>query len=408
MDADFSHDPADLARLLDAVRGGADARARLALRRGRRRSPTGGACAASISRGGSWYARRVLGVGVRDLTGGFKCFRARCSRRSTSPTVRSHGYAFQVELTYRALLRRRSRRRGADRLPRPPARRVEDVVADRGRGGLARPRAPPERARRDAPGRRIGSSSARRAPMRCLMRRSAISCSSRACAARGATLRRWNGARRRVRGSGARSRSSVAAALRRRRGRSSRPRRRRRRLLLPGLMRADGLAADVAVASSRNSLVLACTPSRASRGSSPAARCRRGRALLRLWRASTRPARWRSRSSTARRVLARHAGLVLGAHARRRQLHVARRCCRSASLPHAFPAERPSCAAADVGARQRRGDCVGCSARPNRRRKAGSEPPRGSVRGTTRSTLCPASGLTVERPAAGSACGRPV
>ena len=57
----------------------------------------------AISRGGSWYARRVLGVGVRDLTGGFKCFRAEALAALDLATVRSHGYAFQVELTYRAL-----------------------------------------------------------------------------------------------------------------------------------------------------------------------------------------------------------------------------------------------------------------------------------------------------------------
>lgn len=102
MDADFSHDPADLARLLDAVRGPVD----LAL--GSRYVPGGGVSDWSrsrqlISRGGSWYARRVLGLGVRDLTGGFKCFRAEVLRAVDLPSVRSHGYAFQVELTYRAI-----------------------------------------------------------------------------------------------------------------------------------------------------------------------------------------------------------------------------------------------------------------------------------------------------------------
>lgn len=102
MDSDFSHDPADLARLLDAVRGPAD----LAL--GSRYVPGGGVSDWSrsrelISRGGSWYARRVLGLGVQDLTGGYKCFRAEVLRAVDLPTVRSHGYAFQVELTYRAI-----------------------------------------------------------------------------------------------------------------------------------------------------------------------------------------------------------------------------------------------------------------------------------------------------------------
>ncbi len=103
MDADFSHDPADLARLLAAVR---DGDADLAL--GSRYVAGGGiadwgAVRRFVSRGGSWYARRVLGVGVRDLTGGYKCFRAEVLEAIDLPSVRSHGYAFQVELTYRAL-----------------------------------------------------------------------------------------------------------------------------------------------------------------------------------------------------------------------------------------------------------------------------------------------------------------
>ena len=104
MDSDLSHDPADLARLLAAVReGGAD----LAL--GSRYVPGGGVTdwgriRQAISRGGSWYARRVLGLELRDLTGGFKCFRADVLRAIDLPSVRSRGYAFQVELTYRAIV----------------------------------------------------------------------------------------------------------------------------------------------------------------------------------------------------------------------------------------------------------------------------------------------------------------
>jgi len=102
MDSDFSHDPADLARLLQAVRGGAD----LAL--GSRYVPGGGVTdwgllRRLISEGGSAYARLVLGLHVRDLTGGFKCFRREVLEAIHFDGVRSQGYAFQVELTYRAV-----------------------------------------------------------------------------------------------------------------------------------------------------------------------------------------------------------------------------------------------------------------------------------------------------------------
>ena len=104
MDADFSHDPADVERLIAAVAGGAD----LAL--GSRYVPGGGVSdwgrlRRLISRGGGWYARQVLSVEIRDLTGGFKCFRREVLEAIDLPTVRSKGYAFQVELTYRALRR---------------------------------------------------------------------------------------------------------------------------------------------------------------------------------------------------------------------------------------------------------------------------------------------------------------
>src|SRR3954469_7016022 len=103
MDADFSHDPADLARLLAAVRdGGAD----VAL--GSRYVAGGGVsdwgtARRLVSRGGSLYAAAVLGLRVRDLTGGFNGFRAEVLRKIGLETVRSRGYAFQVELTYRAM-----------------------------------------------------------------------------------------------------------------------------------------------------------------------------------------------------------------------------------------------------------------------------------------------------------------
>ena len=101
MDSDFSHDPAYLPRLLDAA-----GRADVVI--GSRYVPGGGvrewsALRQAISRGGSAYARIALGVGVRDLTGGFKCFRREVLEAIDLDAVRSRGYAFQVELTYRAI-----------------------------------------------------------------------------------------------------------------------------------------------------------------------------------------------------------------------------------------------------------------------------------------------------------------
>jgi dolichol-phosphate mannosyltransferase len=104
MDSDFSHDPADVPRLLAAARDGAD------LVLGSRYVPGGGApdwplLRRAVSRGGCWYARRVLGLPQRDLTGGFKCFRRETLEAIDLPSVRSEGYAFQIELTYRAVRR---------------------------------------------------------------------------------------------------------------------------------------------------------------------------------------------------------------------------------------------------------------------------------------------------------------
>jgi dolichol-phosphate mannosyltransferase len=101
MDADFSHEPAYLPRLLDAA-----ARADVVI--GSRYVPGGGVSdwgplRRAISRGGSAYARLVLGTEVRDLTGGFKCFRREVLEAIDLDAVRSRGYAFQVEMTYRAI-----------------------------------------------------------------------------------------------------------------------------------------------------------------------------------------------------------------------------------------------------------------------------------------------------------------
>ena len=102
MDCDFSHDPADVPRLIAACDAGAD----LAL--GSRYVPGGGTenwgrGRRFVSSGGSWYARTILGVGIHDLTGGFKCYRRRVLETIDLAAVRSKGYAFQIETTYRTL-----------------------------------------------------------------------------------------------------------------------------------------------------------------------------------------------------------------------------------------------------------------------------------------------------------------
>ena len=103
MDADFSHDPKRLPALLAAAR-----EADLAL--GSRYVPGGGTVGWGlvrriISQGGSLYARLILGLSVRDLTGGFKCFRRAVLEGIDLPSVECTGYAFQIELTYRAIRR---------------------------------------------------------------------------------------------------------------------------------------------------------------------------------------------------------------------------------------------------------------------------------------------------------------
>jgi dolichol-phosphate mannosyltransferase len=103
MDSDFSHEPVYLPRLLEAAQ-----RADLVI--GSRYVRGGGvsdwgAIRRTISRGGSVYARLLLGVPVRDLTGGFKCIRREVLEEIDLDSIRSRGYAFQVELTYRAIER---------------------------------------------------------------------------------------------------------------------------------------------------------------------------------------------------------------------------------------------------------------------------------------------------------------
>ncbi len=103
MDADFSHDPERLPALLAAVEG-----ADLVL--GSRYVPGGGTVnwglgRRVLSQGGSLYARTILGLSVRDLTGGFKCFRREVLEAIDLGSVSCTGYAFQIELTYRAVRR---------------------------------------------------------------------------------------------------------------------------------------------------------------------------------------------------------------------------------------------------------------------------------------------------------------
>jgi dolichol-phosphate mannosyltransferase len=101
MDADFSHDPAYLPRLIEAAED-----ADLVI--GSRYVPGGGVTdwgpmRRFISRGGSGYARVALGLPIRDLTGGFKCFRREVLEAINLDTIEARGYAFQVETTYRAI-----------------------------------------------------------------------------------------------------------------------------------------------------------------------------------------------------------------------------------------------------------------------------------------------------------------
>jgi len=101
MDCDFSHDPADVPRLLAAADG-----ADLVL--GSRYVPGGGTknwgvLRRVVSRVGSLYAQVLLGLRVRDLTGGFKCYRRAVLETIDLDAIKSKGYAFQIETTYRAI-----------------------------------------------------------------------------------------------------------------------------------------------------------------------------------------------------------------------------------------------------------------------------------------------------------------
>ena len=99
MDCDFSHEPADVPRLIAAADD-----ADLVL--GSRYAPGGGTAnwgllRRIVSRGGCLYAQLILGLRVRDLTGGFKCFRRAALETIDLDALSAHGYAFQIETTYR-------------------------------------------------------------------------------------------------------------------------------------------------------------------------------------------------------------------------------------------------------------------------------------------------------------------
>ncbi|MFO0564324.1 MAG: polyprenol monophosphomannose synthase [Polyangiaceae bacterium] len=104
MDTDLSHDPNYLPAFFAALEAGADVVI------GSRNVPGGGVQGWGLgrhvlSKGGSLYSRLILGVGVKDLTTGYKAFSARALRTIDLSSVRSNGYSFQIETTYRALLR---------------------------------------------------------------------------------------------------------------------------------------------------------------------------------------------------------------------------------------------------------------------------------------------------------------
>ncbi len=101
LDCDFSHDPADVPRLIAEAEAGAD------LVLGSRYVAGGavtnwGVIRRALSRGASWYTALFLRMGVQDPTGGFKCFRREVLETIDLDAITSRGYAFQIEATYRA------------------------------------------------------------------------------------------------------------------------------------------------------------------------------------------------------------------------------------------------------------------------------------------------------------------
>jgi dolichol-phosphate mannosyltransferase len=101
MDCDFSHDPHDVPRLIGATRDADMALGSRYVRGGAIRN--WGPIRRFVSFGGSAYARILLASSLHDLTGGFKCFRRRVLETIDLDAVTAKGYAFQIEMTYRAL-----------------------------------------------------------------------------------------------------------------------------------------------------------------------------------------------------------------------------------------------------------------------------------------------------------------
>jgi len=102
MDCDFSHDPADVPRLIAAAEAGADLVLGSRYVRGGS-IPNWGLVRRAISLGGNVYAQLMLQSRLRDLTGGFKCFRRRILETIDLSAIDSRGYAFQIETTYRVV-----------------------------------------------------------------------------------------------------------------------------------------------------------------------------------------------------------------------------------------------------------------------------------------------------------------
>jgi dolichol-phosphate mannosyltransferase len=100
MDCDFSHDPADVPRLVAALENADLAIGSRYVKGGQVRN--WGRIRRAVSRGGCLYAQAILGFGVRDPTAGFRCFRREVLETIALDRIRSKGYAFQIETTYRA------------------------------------------------------------------------------------------------------------------------------------------------------------------------------------------------------------------------------------------------------------------------------------------------------------------